>query len=82
MSFNPENISILGASGAIGSAFTKLLSEKFPNASMFAFSRNGQHSIDYSREDSRLFCASVEIRLHKFQALENQEAGVEKWFQF
>ncbi|MCH9717679.1 MAG: short-chain dehydrogenase, partial [Gammaproteobacteria bacterium] len=52
MSFNPENISILGASGAIGSAFTKLLSEKFPNASMFAFSRNGQHSIDYSREDS------------------------------
>jgi len=28
MSFNPENISILGASGAIGRAFTKLLSEK------------------------------------------------------
>ena len=52
MSFNPENIAILGASGAIGSAFTKLLSEKHPNASMFAFSRNGQHSIDYSREDS------------------------------
>lgn len=52
MSFNPENISILGASGAIGRALTKLLSEKYPNASMFAFSRNGQHSIDYSREDS------------------------------
>lgn len=51
MSFNPENIAILGASGAIGSAFTKILSEKYPNASMFTFSRNAQHSIDYSRED-------------------------------
>jgi hypothetical protein len=30
----------------------------------------------------RLFCASVEIRPHKFQSLENQETSVEKWFQF
>ncbi|MDA8561659.1 SDR family NAD(P)-dependent oxidoreductase [Gammaproteobacteria bacterium] len=52
MNFNPENISIIGASGAIGSAFTKILSEKYPNASIFAFSRNSQHRIDYSREDS------------------------------
>ena len=48
MSFNPENIAILGASGALGSAFTKRLSEKYPNASKFAFSRNGAHSIDYT----------------------------------
>lgn len=52
MSFNPENITILGASGAIGSAFTKRLSEKYPNASSFAFSRNGPHNIDYSCEES------------------------------
>ncbi len=52
MSFNPENIAILGASGAIGSAFTTRLSEKYPNASLFAFSRNGPHRIDYSCEDS------------------------------
>ena len=52
MSLNPENIAILGASGAIGSAFTKCLSQEHPNASIFAFSRNGQHRIDYSREDS------------------------------
>ena len=52
MSFNPDNIAILGASGAIGSAFTKRLSEKYRNASMFAFSRNGQHIIDYNCEDS------------------------------
>ncbi|MGB0238637.1 MAG: SDR family NAD(P)-dependent oxidoreductase [Cycloclasticus sp.] len=53
MSFNPENIAILGASGAIGSAFTMLLSEKYTNASMFAFSRNGAaYSIDYSSEAS------------------------------
>jgi len=59
MSFNPKNIAILGASSAIGSAFTKLLSEKHPKASMFAFSRNGQHSIDYSREDSIAEAASL-----------------------
>ena len=52
MSFAPQNIAILGASGAIGSAFTKLLTEKHPNASLFAFSRNGEHSINYSSEDS------------------------------
>jgi NAD(P)-dependent dehydrogenase (short-subunit alcohol dehydrogenase family) len=52
MTFNPQNIAILGASGAIGSAFTKLISEKNPNASLFAFSRNGEHSIDYGSEDS------------------------------
>jgi len=52
MSFKLENIAIFGASGAIGSAFTKLLSEKHPNASIFAFSRNGEYGIDYSSEDS------------------------------
>jgi NAD(P)-dependent dehydrogenase (short-subunit alcohol dehydrogenase family) len=52
MSFDPQNISILGASGSIGSAFTKLTSEKHPNASLFAFSRNGKHQIDYNSEDS------------------------------
>ena len=52
MTFDPQNIAILGASGAIGSAFVKLLSEKYPKASLFAFSRNGLHNIDYSSEDS------------------------------
>lgn len=53
MSFNPENIAILGTSGAIGSAFTKRLSENYPNASIFAFSRKGAaYSIDYGSEDS------------------------------
>ena len=53
MSFNPENNAILGASGAIGSAFTKRLSEKYPNARIFAFSRKGAaYSIDYSSEAS------------------------------
>ena len=53
MSFNPENIAILGASGAIGSAFTTLLSQKYSNARMFAFSRNSAtYKIDYSSEDS------------------------------
>ena len=52
MIFDPQNIVILGAAGAIGSAFTNLLSQKYPNASLFAFSRNGEHSINYSSEDS------------------------------
>ena len=52
MIFDPQNIVILGAAGAIGNAFTNLLSQKYPNASLFAFSRNGEHDIDYSSEDS------------------------------
>ena len=53
MIFNPKNIAILGASGAIGSAFTTLLSQKHSNARMFAFSRNSAtYKIDYSSEDS------------------------------
>ena len=53
MSFNPENTAILGASSAIESALTKHLSEKHPNASIFAFSRHGAaYSIDYRSESS------------------------------
>ncbi|MDO7598137.1 MAG: SDR family NAD(P)-dependent oxidoreductase [Pseudomonadota bacterium] len=52
MSFDPQNIVIIGASGAIGSAFTKRLSEQYPNASLYAFCRNGKYHIDYSSEDS------------------------------
>ena len=52
MIFDPQNIVIIGAAGAIGNAFTNLLLQKYPNASLFAFSRNGEHNIDYSSEDS------------------------------
>ena len=52
MIFDPQNIVIIGANGAIGNAFTNLLLQKYPNASLFAFSRNGEHNIDYSSEDS------------------------------
>ena len=52
MSAEPQNIAIIGASGAIGSAFAKLLLGKYPNAGLHAFSRNGESHIDYSREES------------------------------
>jgi len=52
MNFNPQNIAVLGASGAIGSAFIRGLSNRHPNAHLFAFSRHGQHHIDYRCEDS------------------------------
>ena len=50
MSFNPENIAILAASGAtIGSAFTILSSENYPNVRIFIFSRNSAaNRIGYS----------------------------------
>ena len=38
MSFDPQNIVVLGAAGALGSAFAKVLSSKYKNASLFAFS--------------------------------------------
>ena len=52
MSFNVDNIAVIGASGAIGGAFTRFLAEKYPNASIFAFSRNNHNKIDYSCEES------------------------------
>ena len=52
MSFNPQNIAVLGASGAIGGAFKELLSKKYPDASLFAFSRGGENKIDYQDEKS------------------------------
>jgi len=52
MSVDPKTIAIIGASGAIGSAFEKLLSEKYPGAMLYAFSRNGAHDIDYGNEAS------------------------------
>ena len=52
MRFEPQNIAILGASGAIGSAFTTRSAEKYPHADLYAFSRKAQHRIDYSSEES------------------------------
>jgi NAD(P)-dependent dehydrogenase (short-subunit alcohol dehydrogenase family) len=62
MSFNPENIAILRAHGAIGSGCTKLLSEKHPNTGMFAFSRNNEHSVNYSSEDSSDEAAALSVK--------------------
>ena len=52
MSFDPQNIVVLGAAGALGSAFAKVLSNKYKNASLFAFSRHGENHINYSCEES------------------------------
>ena len=52
MTYDPQNIAVIGASGAIGHAFTILLSKKYPNANLFAFARNGEYQINYSSEDS------------------------------
>jgi NAD(P)-dependent dehydrogenase (short-subunit alcohol dehydrogenase family) len=62
MIFNPQNIAILGASGAIGSAFVNLLSKTYPNASLFAFSRNGEHGIDYGSEESISKAAELTVK--------------------
>ena len=52
MIFDPKNIVVLGAGGALGSAFVKVLSKKYKNASLFAFSRNGENHINYNCENS------------------------------
>ena len=51
MSLAPENIVVVGSSGAIGSAFSQHLSVKYPNATMSLFSRQGSFPIVYN-EDS------------------------------
>lgn len=49
MTYIPKNIAIFGTSGAIGSAFAKLLSNTYPEANIFKFS---QHK-DSSSQDSQ-----------------------------
>lgn len=63
MSFNPQNIAILGASGAIGNAFTTLLCKKYPDASLFAFSQNGENQINYSSEESIAEAAELAAKI-------------------
>jgi len=63
MTFTPQNIAIIGASGAIGQAFVKLVSEKYPDAMIYAVSQNAHYippvqdrvigyRVDYTSEDS------------------------------
>ena len=54
MSFNPKNIAILGASGAIGHALAQCLTEQYPMASLFTFSQTAQlpYQINYTDEES------------------------------
>jgi len=56
-----NNIAVIGGSGAIGSAFTRLVADRYPTAEIHVFSRNpivempsnvNSHSIDYSSEDN------------------------------
>ena len=62
MIFNPQNIAIIGASGAIGNAFLKQLSSQYPNAAMHAFSRSCGHYIDYQCEDSIAAAAALAVK--------------------
>lgn len=55
----PKNIAIMGASGAIGEAFTERLSQRYPNASLYTFSREGAHHIDYASEESIAAAAKI-----------------------
>lgn len=52
MTITPKNIAVIGSNGAIGSAFVRLLSKRYPDANLSAFSRSGVHAIDYNDESS------------------------------
>jgi NAD(P)-dependent dehydrogenase (short-subunit alcohol dehydrogenase family) len=52
MSASPENIVVVGASGAIGKAFVQRLSDQYPNAAIHSFSRSEGHSIAYDNEEA------------------------------
>jgi len=49
---NLQNIVVMGASGGIGHAFVDILSQQYPNANLYSFSRTEGYKIDYAREDS------------------------------
>lgn len=52
MSFKKENIAIIGASGAIGNAFTHLLRSQYPGAHISTFSQHSPYHIDYTDEET------------------------------
>lgn len=63
-----KNIAIIGSAGAIGSAFTQELAERYPEAYICAFARNTPeqlpggvrfHCIDYTNESSIAACAAA-----------------------
>lgn len=54
-----RNMAVIGASGALGGAFAKLLCERHPGARLHAFSRKGVHRIDYADEQSILAAAEL-----------------------
>ena len=64
MNIKPKNIAVIGASGAIGSAFTKIISDKYPVANLYTFSRTVEHVIDYTNEES-IVGATETAYLHK-----------------
>ena len=54
---------MIGASGFIGNAFTKILSDKYPDR-LYAFLRTGEYCIDYTNEES-IVAATETAYLHK-----------------
>lgn len=62
MGMEPRNIAIIGANGAIGSAFERVLSIRYPTARHWAFSRQGVHRIDYRSEESIAAAADLAAR--------------------
>jgi hypothetical protein len=54
---------VIEASDCIGSEFTKILSDKYPD-SLYAFSRAGEYCIDYMNEKS-IVAATETAYLHK-----------------
>lgn len=56
---NIQNIAVIGSSGAIGQAFVEVLSDEYPHANLYPFSRTGAYKIDYSSEDSIAEAANI-----------------------
>lgn len=52
MNMEPNNIAIIGTSGAIGGALAQVFSSKYPHAEVHTFSQHGPDFIDYNDEKS------------------------------
>ena len=52
MRFQPKQVAIIGASGAIGNGFKQHLTDTMPQANIYDFSRHGGYTINYDDEES------------------------------
>ncbi len=80
MPFSPKRIAVFGASGAIGSAFTRECLDRYAEAQLFCFSRSVERIPMYERTTRFPLDARDEAALVEYQEAIKQAGGLDLIF--